>query len=171
MIFQVNRNRPVMWQVGGSIARDAEKLAKPFALWTGNLCVLCARLYMCVCVCVRAYVRACVHACVRACVFVCLSDYVQGAWAGLSAGQLPPATKHWVGSFHSTSHCTPGHQNWYAPTKILLGLPAKFQTWTLAAWLWPGPESHLLQNSFRGTPSSTTPCPSPPPDTAGLPDL
>jgi hypothetical protein len=53
----------------------------------------------------------------------------------------------------------------------LLGLPAKFQTWTLAAWLWPGPESQLSQNSFRGAPSSTTPCPSPPPDTAGLPDL
>jgi len=55
--------------------------------------------------------------------------------------------------------------------KLLLGLPAKFQTWTLAAWLLPGPESQLLQNSFRGTPSSTTPCPSPPPDTTGLPDL
>jgi len=52
-----------------------------------------------------------------------------------------------------------------------LGLPAKFQTWTLAAWLWPGPESQLLQNSFRGAPRSTTPCLSPPPDTAGLPDL
>jgi len=46
------------------------------------------------------------------------SDDVRGAWAGLSAGQLPPATKHWVSSFHSTSHCTPGHQNWYAPTKV-----------------------------------------------------
>jgi len=55
--------------------------------------------------------------------------------------------------------------------KILLGLFAKFQTWTLAAWLWTGPESQLLQNSFRGTPSSTTTCPSPPPDTAELPDL
>jgi len=53
----------------------------------------------------------------------------------------------------------------------LLGLPAKFQTWTLAAWLWPGPESQLSKFSFRGTPSSTTPCPSPPPGTAGLPDL
>jgi len=45
-----------------------------------------------------------------------LSDDVRGAWAGLSAGQLPPATKHWVTSFHSTAHCTPGHQNLYAPT-------------------------------------------------------
>jgi len=41
-------------------------------------CVLCARLYMCVCVCVcvrvcaRACVCACVCACVRACVFVCV---------------------------------------------------------------------------------------------------
>jgi len=52
---------------------------------------------------------------------------------------------------------------------FLLGLPAKFQTWTLAAWLWPGPESQLSKFSFRGTPSSTTP--SPPPGTAGLPDL
>jgi len=53
----------------------------------------------------------------------------------------------------------------------LLGLPVKFQTWTLAAWLWPGPESQLLQNSFESAPRSTTPCPSPPPDTAGLPKL
>jgi len=37
-------------------------------------------------------------------------------FGGLSAGQLPPATKHWVTSFHSTAHCTPGHQNLYAPT-------------------------------------------------------
>jgi hypothetical protein len=51
----------------------------------------------------------------------------------------------------------------------LLGLPAKFQTWALAAWLWPGPDSQLSNLSFRGAPSSTTPCPSPPPDTAGLP--
>jgi len=53
----------------------------------------------------------------------------------------------------------------------LLGMPAKFQTWTLAAWIWPGPDSQLSKLSFRGAPSSTTPCPSPPPDTAGLPDL
>jgi len=33
------------------------------------------------------------------------------------------------------------------------------------------PESQLLQNSFRGAPSSTTPCLSPPPDTAGMPDF
>ena len=46
-----------------------------------------------------------------------LSDGVPGTWAGLSAGQLPPATKHWVSSFHSTAHCTPGHQNLFAPTK------------------------------------------------------
>jgi len=45
-----------------------------------------------------------------------LSDDVRGAWAGLSAGQLPPATKHRVTSFHSTAHCTPGHQNLYAST-------------------------------------------------------
>jgi len=51
-------------QVGGSIASDAEKLAKPFALRTGNLCVLCARLYMCVCVCVCVCVCACVCMCV-----------------------------------------------------------------------------------------------------------
>jgi hypothetical protein len=55
--------------------------------------------------------------------------------------------------------------------KVLLGLPVKFQTWTLAAWLWPGPNSQLSKLSLRGMPSSTTPCPSPPPDTAGLPDL
>ena len=55
--------------------------------------------------------------------------------------------------------------------KVLLGLFAKFQTWTLAAWLWPGLESQLLQNSFESAPSSTTPCPSPPPDTPDLPDL
>jgi len=55
--------------------------------------------------------------------------------------------------------------------KVLFGLPAKFQTWKLAVWLWPGPESQLSKFSFRGTPSSTTPCPSPPPDTARLPDL
>jgi len=53
----------------------------------------------------------------------------------------------------------------------LLGLPAKFQTWTLAVWLWPSPDSQLSKLSFRGAPSSTTPCPSPPPGTAGLPDL
>ena len=55
--------------------------------------------------------------------------------------------------------------------KVLLGLPVKFQTWTLAAWLWPGPNSQLSKLSFRGVPSSTTICLSPPPDTAGLPDL
>ena len=53
----------------------------------------------------------------------------------------------------------------------LLGPPAKFQTWTLAAWLWPGPESQLSKLSFRGAPRSTTPCPSPAPDNPGLPDL
>ena len=55
--------------------------------------------------------------------------------------------------------------------KTLLGLPAKFQTWKLAAWLWPSRDSQLSKLSFRGAPSSTTPCPSPPPDTTGLPDL
>ena len=38
-------------------------------------------------------------------------------------------------------------------------LPAKFQTRTLAAWLWPGPESQLLQNSFESAPSSTSTAP------------
>jgi hypothetical protein len=46
-----------------------------------------------------------------------LSDDIRGTWAGLSAGQLPPAIKHCVSFFHSTAHCTPGHQNLYAPTK------------------------------------------------------
>jgi len=55
--------------------------------------------------------------------------------------------------------------------KVLLGLTAKFQTWTLAVWLWPSPDSQLSKLSFRGAPSSTTPCPSPPPGTSGLPDL
>ena len=41
--------------------------------------------------------------------------------------------------------------------KVLLGLPAKFQTWTLAVWLWPSPESQLSKFSFRGAPSSTNP--------------
>ena len=34
--------------------------------------MLCARLYMCVCVCVCVRVRACVCMCVRACVRVCV---------------------------------------------------------------------------------------------------
>jgi len=55
--------------------------------------------------------------------------------------------------------------------RVCLACLPSFQTWTLAAWLWPGPDSQLSKLSFRGAPSSTTPCPSPPPDTAGLPDL
>jgi len=37
-------------------------------------CVLCARLYMCVCVCacVRVCVRVCLRACVRLCMCVCV---------------------------------------------------------------------------------------------------
>jgi len=83
------RGRGGVWtpegQVGGSIASDAEKLAKPFALWTGNLCVLFARLDMCVCVflsvcvcvCVWVFVCACVRACVRMCVRACLRACVR----------------------------------------------------------------------------------------------
>jgi hypothetical protein len=41
---------------------------------------------------------------------------LSGVHGLVSAGQLPPATKHWVNSFHSTTHCTPGYQNLYAPT-------------------------------------------------------
>jgi len=36
------------------------------------LCVLCARLYVCVCVCVCVCVRACVCVCVYVCVYVCV---------------------------------------------------------------------------------------------------
>jgi len=64
-------------QVGGSIASDAEKLAKPFALWTGNLCVLCTRLYMCVCACLCVYVCVCMCVCVRVCLRVCVCACVR----------------------------------------------------------------------------------------------
>ena len=106
---------------------------------------------------------------VDACAFRCCPGGM--GWAERRAASSSYQT---FSSFHSTAHCTPVHQNLYAPTawprqKILLGLSAKLQTWTLAAWLWPGPDSQLSKLSFRGAPSSTTPCPSPSPDTAGLP--
>ena len=98
-----------------------------------------------------------------------LLDAVRGAWAGLRSGsflQLPN-----IESLLSTALLTaPLVTKTCMPRqKVLLGLPAKFQTWTLAVWLWPGPESQLSKFSYRGAPSSTTPCPSPPPDTAGMP--
>jgi len=43
--------------------------------------------------------------------------------------------------------------------KVLLGLPAKFQTWTLAAWLWPGPESQLYKTRLRVRPGAPPPAP------------
>ena len=99
-----------------------------------------------------------------------LSDAVRGAWAGLlwAASSLPN-----IESVLSTALLTaPLVTKTCMPRQTsLLGLPAKFQTWTLAVWLWPSPDSQLSKFLFRGVPSSTIPCPSPPPDTTGLHDL
>ena len=72
-------------QVGGSIASDAEKLAKPLRCELAT-CVCFVRAYTCVCVCecicvcvcvrVCACVRACMPVCVRARVRVCVCVYV-----------------------------------------------------------------------------------------------
>ena len=88
-----------------------------------------------------------------------LLDAVRGAWAGLRSGsflQLPN-----IESLLSTALLTAPlvTKTGMPRQKILLGLPAKFQTRTLAAWLWPGPESQLSKFSFRGAPSSTSTAP------------
>ena len=69
-----------------------------------------------------------------------LSDAVRGAWAGLlwAASSLPN-----IESVLSTALLTaPLVTKTCMPRQTsLLGLPAKFQTWKWAVWLWPGPES------------------------------
>jgi hypothetical protein len=99
------------------------------------------------------------------------SDDVRGhGWAERRAASSSYQTLSQLFPQHCSLH--PWSPKLVCPDKkILLGLPAKFQTWTLAVWLWPGPGSQLSNFSFRGALSSTTPCPSPPPDTAGMPDL
>ena len=95
------------------------------------------------------------------------SDTVSGTWAELRRAASS--------SYQTLSQFYPQHCSLHPWLLKLVcrqtSLPAKFQTWTLAAWLWPGPDSQLSKLPFRGAPSSTTPCPSPPPDPAGLPDL
>ena len=78
---------------------------------------------------------------------------VRGAWAGLSAGQLPPATKHLSHFFPQRCSLHPWPPKLVCPDKKFCSacLP-NFQTWTLAAWLWPGPESQL--SKFLAKPQS-----------------
>jgi len=152
------------------------------------LCVcmcVCVCLCVCVCACVRACVCVCVCGCVCVCVHVCtclhalnLLTSVSHTWRLASSQNTLPSSGSFlqlpnIESLLSTALLTaPLVTKTCMPSqKVLLGLPAKFQTWKLAAWLWPGPVSQLSKLSFQGVPSSTTPCPSPPPDTAGLPDL
>ena len=99
------------------------------------------------------------------------SDTVPGTWTELR--RAASSSYQTLGQFFP-QHCSlhPWSPKLVCPDKkfCLACLPS-FQIWTLAAWLWPGPDSQFSKLSFRGAPSSTTPCLSPPPDTAGLPDL
>ena len=90
------------------------------------------------------------------------SDSVPGTWTELR--RAASSSYQTLGQFFP-QHCSlhPWSPKLVCPDKkfCLACLPS-FQIWTLAAWLWPGPDSQLSKLSFRGAPSSTTPCPSPP---------
>jgi len=60
----------------GSVASDAEKLAKPISTISAARACMCMWYVFCVCACVRVRVCVCVCVCVCTCVYVCVCLYV-----------------------------------------------------------------------------------------------